>query len=63
MLELVWSNNAEVRLSVRQKIRQPKRGRGPAQILSGLCGVNSRGLGGIFTPYFEPRTRAKLGAG
>ena len=28
---------------------------GPAQIPSGLCGVNSRGLivGGIFTPHFE----------
>jgi len=30
-------------------------GAGPAQIPTGLCGVNSRGLssGGIFTPHFE----------
>ena len=33
---------------------------GPAQIPSGLCGVNSRGLGGIFTPYFE---RSEIVAG
>jgi len=33
---------------------------GPAQIPSGLCGVNSRGLGGIFTPHFE---RSEIVAG
>jgi len=33
---------------------------GPAQIPSGLCGVNSRGLGGIFTSHFE---RSEIVAG
>jgi len=33
---------------------------GPAQIPSGLCGVNSRGLRGIFTPHFE---RSEIVAG
>jgi hypothetical protein len=46
--------------NVRQKILESKRGRGPAQIPSGLRGVNSRGLVGIFTPYFE---RSEIVAG
>jgi len=33
---------------------------GSAQIPSGLCGVNSRGLRGIFTPHFE---RSEIVAG
>jgi len=36
---------------------------GPAQILSGLCGVNSRGARGNFYPVLQAPHQSKLGAG
>jgi hypothetical protein len=51
---------AKYSLQFRRKKGQSEQGRGPAQIPAGLCGVNSRGIGGIFTPHLE---RSEIVAG
>ena len=59
-----WRENRPFRSGSRLLVGQARQGEaGPAQIPSGLCGVNSRGIGGIFTPHFDPATAGEIVAG